>query len=157
MPDTACAKPTVDGSPNNKLSGLAVDGFAITPTFNRDTATYDLIVNSSVTEVNIIATAYSNSAVITGTGIVSLQSGNNEIRISVKAQNEAVHVRRVLAAGKSHHHHHGEEYEYQRDFQKHGVPLIFINFWRHVKSRTAIILHLFMYSVKKKFADLLIC
>ena len=87
MPDTPCAKPTIDGSPNNKLSGLAVDGFAITPTFNRDTAAYDLIVNSSVTEVNVIASAYSDSAIITGTGIVSLQSGNNEIRISVKAQN----------------------------------------------------------------------
>ncbi len=87
MPETACAKPTVDGSPNNKLSGLAVDGFAITPTFNRDTSVYDLIVDSSVTEVKVVASAYSDSAVVSGTGIISLQSGNNEIRITVKAQN----------------------------------------------------------------------
>ena len=87
MPEIACAKPTVDGSPNNKLSGLGVDGFALTPTFSADTATYDLIVNSSVTEVTVRASAYSDRAVISGTGIVSLQSGNNEIRIAVKAQN----------------------------------------------------------------------
>ncbi len=98
MPDLACAKPTVDGSPNNKLSSLGVEGFAITPTFNRDTESYDLIVNSSVSEVNVSASAYSDSAVISGTGTVSLQSGTNEIRISVKAQNgdERVYVIRVV-------------------------------------------------------------
>ena len=37
MPATACTKPAVDGSPNNKLGGLAVDGFALTPTFQMDT------------------------------------------------------------------------------------------------------------------------
>ena len=36
MPAGACVKPTLDGSPNNKLSALGVDGFALTPTFNRD-------------------------------------------------------------------------------------------------------------------------
>ena len=87
MPETACAKPTGDGSPNNKLSMLAVDGFALTPTFNRDTNVYDLIVNSAVTDVRVDASAYSTSAVISGTGSVSLQSGINEIHVSVKAQN----------------------------------------------------------------------
>ena len=87
MPSTACARPTVDGSPNNKLSGLAVDGFALTPTFNRDTANYDLIVNSSVAQVTVNASAYSSSASISGTGTVDLQSGINEIVISVKAEN----------------------------------------------------------------------
>ncbi len=87
MPDTACPKPTADGSPNNKLSGLSVEGFSLTPTFSRDTTSYDLIVNSQVTDVRVNATAYSSDAVISGTGNISLQSGINEIRISVKAQN----------------------------------------------------------------------
>ena len=87
MPETACAKPTGDGSPNNKLSALSVEGFALTPTFNRDTSVYDLIVNSAVTDVRINAAAYSTSAMISGTGNVSLQSGINEIHVSVKAQN----------------------------------------------------------------------
>ena len=37
MPETPCAQPTLSGSPNNKLNGLGVEGFTLTPTFNRDT------------------------------------------------------------------------------------------------------------------------
>lgn len=90
MPSTACAKPTTDGSPNNKLSGLGVDGFALTPTFSRDVTSYDLIVNPSVTEVTVNAVPLSSTASISGTGTIQLQSGNNEITISVKAQNGTV-------------------------------------------------------------------
>lgn len=87
MPVTASVKPALDGSPNNKLSGLGVDGFALTPTFNRDTESYDLIVDHSVASVNIAAAAIDSTAVIAGTGAIALQSGNNDITISVKAQN----------------------------------------------------------------------
>lgn len=90
MPETACAKPTTDGSPNNKLSGLGVDGFAITPTFNRDTTSYDLIVDPSVSEITINAVPLSSTASISGTGTIQLQSGNNEIKVSVTAQNGSV-------------------------------------------------------------------
>ena len=90
MPSTACAKPVTDGSPNNKLSGLGVDGFALTPTFSRDVTSYDLIVNPSVTEVTVNAVPLSSTASISGTGTIQLQSGNNEITISVKAQNGTV-------------------------------------------------------------------
>lgn len=90
MPDSPCAKPTLDGSPNNKLAGLGVNGFALTPTFNRDTASYDLIVNTSVADVTVNATAIDSSAVVSGAGQYNLQSGNNQIRISVKAQNGTV-------------------------------------------------------------------
>ncbi len=87
MPASACPKPTVDGSPNNKLSGIWIDGFALTPTFSPNTTVYDLIVNSSVEAVHVSASAYSSTAAISGLGDISLQSGINEIRISVKAQN----------------------------------------------------------------------
>lgn len=87
MPSGACSRPTTDGSPNNKLSGLSVDGFALTPTFNRDVANYDLIVDSSVAQVQVNASAYSSTASISGAGTINLQSGINEIIISVKAQN----------------------------------------------------------------------
>lgn len=95
MPETACAKPTTDGSPNNKLSGLGVDGFAITPTFNRDTTSYDLIVDPSVSEVKVNAVPLSSTASISGTGSIQLQSGNNEIKVSVTAQNGDVRVYQI--------------------------------------------------------------
>lgn len=90
MPDNACSKPATDGSPNNKLGTLGVNGFALTPTFGKDTVSYDLIVDTSVSEVTVNATALNSSATISGTGNVNLQSGNNEIKISVKAQNGTV-------------------------------------------------------------------
>lgn len=87
MPSTACAKPTTDGSPNNKLSGLGVEGFALTPTFNRDTESYDLIVDHSVSNVTVAASAIDSKAGVSGTGNINLQSGNNDITVTVKAQN----------------------------------------------------------------------
>ncbi len=87
MPDTPAAKPTVDGSPNNKLNGLGADGFTLTPTFNKDTVSYDLIVDHSVTNVTINASAIDSTASVRGTGSIQLQSGNNEITVTVRAQN----------------------------------------------------------------------
>lgn len=87
MPDTACAKPTRDGSPNNKLNGLGVNGFALTPTFNKNTMSYDLIVDYSVSDVTVYANAIDSKASISGTGNIALQSGINEIRVKVQAEN----------------------------------------------------------------------
>lgn len=87
MPASSCVKPTLDGSPNNKLSALGVDGFALTPTFNRDTESYDLIVDPSVTSVTVSAAAIDSKASIAGTGTTDLQSGINEITIIVRAEN----------------------------------------------------------------------
>lgn len=87
MPDTACAKPTRNGSPNNKLNGLGVNGFALTPTFNKNTTSYDLIVDDSVSDVTVYANAIDSKASISGTGTIMLQSGINEIRVRVQAEN----------------------------------------------------------------------
>ncbi len=90
MPAAASAKPTGDGSPNNKLSGLSVEGFALTPTFNRDTTAYNLIVSPTVSQVTVNATPLASTAAVSGTGIIQLQNGSNEIRISVTAQNGTI-------------------------------------------------------------------
>lgn len=76
-------KPTVTGSPNNKLSSLSVDGFSIGPEFNTDRYEYSLIVPSSTETVNVNATAYDGKAKITGAGTVSLNYGANEINVAV--------------------------------------------------------------------------
>ena len=90
MPATACTKPALDGSPNNKLGALGVDGFALTPTFNMNTTSYDLIVDESVSSVTVQASVLDSTASVSGTGTVSLQSGINEIRVNVTAQNGTV-------------------------------------------------------------------
>ena len=87
MPEAACIAPTGDGSPNNKLSSLGVDGFGLTPSFNRDTNEYNLIVDSSVGSVNVNAVSADSNATVSGAGTVSLESGGNDITITVTAQN----------------------------------------------------------------------
>ena len=87
MPEKACAKPTVNGSPNNKLSGITIDGYSLTPTFSKDTEKYDLVVDSSVSSVNIRATAIDSKATVSGAGTISLGSGTTIVKIVVKAEN----------------------------------------------------------------------
>ena len=52
-----------------------------------DTESYDIIVNPSVDQIAVNASAIDSTATVTGTGTVNLQSGNNTIRVEVKAQN----------------------------------------------------------------------
>lgn len=87
MPDSPCVKPTQDGSPNNKLGSLGADGFVLTPTFDKDVTSYDLIVDYSVSSVNVYANPLDSSASVSGTGTIQLQSGNNDILVQVTAQN----------------------------------------------------------------------
>lgn len=87
MPETACPLPTKDGNPNNKLSGLSVDGFTLTPGFNMDTESYTLIVDPSVSYVNVSATAIHSGATVSGTGQISLGLSSNTIPIVVTAEN----------------------------------------------------------------------
>lgn len=87
MPETPCSQPTLSGSPNNKLNGLGVEGFTLTPTFNRDTYSYDLIVDHSVSNVTVSASAIDSKASVRGNGNVSLSSGINDISVVVRAEN----------------------------------------------------------------------
>lgn len=87
MPGTPCVKPTGDGSPNNKLANLGVEGFVLTPTFQRDTYSYNVIVNDSVSTISVYANAIDGSASVSGTGTFRLSAGTNEIRVRVRAQN----------------------------------------------------------------------
>jgi beta-N-acetylglucosaminidase len=87
MPDTPQAVPDGDGSPNNKLSSLSVEGFSITPSFDMNTADYSLIVDSGVSSVKISAKAIDSAASIDGTGNIDLSSGDITAAVNVKAEN----------------------------------------------------------------------
>ncbi|SDZ88299.1 SH3 domain-containing protein [Oribacterium sp. KHPX15] len=87
MPETACPMPTKDGNPNNKLASLSVDGFTLTPGFNMDTASYTLIVDPSVTAVNVSAAAIHSGATISGAGQVALDQASTIVNVLVTAEN----------------------------------------------------------------------
>ena len=101
MPETACAKPTITGSPNNKLSVLSVNGYALTPTFNMNTESYDVIVNPSVDKIAINATTIDSKATVSGAGTIGLQSGNNTISVQVKAENGDIRIYKLNVVRQS--------------------------------------------------------
>lgn len=87
MPDTPCAQPTGDGSPDNRLSSLKVGSYSLTPGFNNDTSSYSVTVPYSVSSVTITATPKNGEAKVSGAGNVSLKVGSNTVKLTVTAEN----------------------------------------------------------------------
>lgn len=87
MPEQACVAPSGDGSPNNKLSSLSVEGFSLTPSFHKDTQEYNLIVDGSLSSLSVYASAFDSKASVGGAGTVALSGGSRDLVITVTAQN----------------------------------------------------------------------
>ena len=73
-------------STNDNLSSLVVDGYDITPAFDKDTLEYSLEVPNDIERVNISATRADNTATVKGIGEVELVEGKNKFEIVVTAQ-----------------------------------------------------------------------
>lgn len=87
MPQETCTAPDGDGDPGNLLSDMYVDGHSITPSFKKYTQDYSLIVDNNVDRININASAISGSSWIDGAGEHRLNVGENNIEVTVHAQN----------------------------------------------------------------------
>ncbi|WMJ89633.1 SH3 domain-containing protein [Anaerocolumna sp. MB42-C2] len=88
MPDEPCPMPETVCNPNNWLKTLKVDGYSLTPTFDlTKEQEYSIIVEADIEEINVTATTVSKKASITGTGFIPLNEGNNEVIITVTAEN----------------------------------------------------------------------
>lgn len=87
MPENACELPVSSNkSPNNWLDSLTIEGYDFTFDGNK-TSGYSITVGESVSSVKISAKAISSKATISGTGDVKLDSGHNNIKIVVTAEN----------------------------------------------------------------------
>ena len=73
-------------SDNANLKSLGVEGFEITPSFDKDTLEYTLEVENNITSVNIIGSKAESHASVDGTGNVELSEGLNKVSIVVTAQ-----------------------------------------------------------------------
>ncbi len=87
MPETPCEKPNSTSNPNNYIKSLSVDGFTIAPDFKTTVDTYYLIVDNSVSNININAVPVASTSKIGGAGGKELQVGTNTFQIVCKAQN----------------------------------------------------------------------
>ncbi len=86
MPESAAMKPTSKGDNNNLLESITVAGQQLTPSFDLYTAFYELVVAGDTVTADISAVLSSSEAsIVSGTGTVPLQVGNNTIEIVVKA------------------------------------------------------------------------
>lgn len=103
MPEKASVAPMKDGSPNNRLSSISLyrdvtaagengeetvrETFDLTPTYNMNTLSYDVIVPYDVETLTLAAKAYDKTARISGTGKKDLAVGENDFTIDVTAEN----------------------------------------------------------------------
>jgi len=92
MPDVV-SMPLKDGSPNNKLSSLSVNGITMTPSFSADTTSYSLVVPNGTSSITVNAAAVDRNATVTIAGqpgpaaSVTLVAGDNSIPVTITAQN----------------------------------------------------------------------
>ena len=74
-------------SSNNDLSGLAITGYSLIPTFSKNTLEYSIELPNEVKNISITATKADNTATITGIGDYAVSEGLNTFEIKVTAQN----------------------------------------------------------------------
>ena len=84
--------PQVTKSSNNYLSGITVGTGKLSPEFYRETFDYTVEFDDTVNlydlkEIEISATAEDDRATVEGAGTIQLQEGENNITLTVKAEN----------------------------------------------------------------------
>ena len=81
-------------SSNNYLENLSIEGYDLSPSFDKDTLEYSVEVPNDVTKVNINASVEDDKAEVSGTGEIEVSEGSNKIEVKVTAENgnEKVYV-----------------------------------------------------------------
>ena len=73
-------------SKNNELKSLSVEGYEISPKFDKDVNEYSVTVPSTVEKINIIAKKADSYASLSGTGEVTVEEGVNTFEIVVTSE-----------------------------------------------------------------------
>lgn len=76
-----------EGSSNNDLSSLEVEGYDLDPVFDKDETSYSITVPSDVDSITVNADAEDDNATVEITGNDNLQSGENTVTVKVTAEN----------------------------------------------------------------------
>lgn len=77
-------------STDNYLENLQVEGYQISPQFDKQTLEYTIIEKLHANEINIIATPSNEKAKIEGAGKIKLKNNQKQIEIKVTAEAGAV-------------------------------------------------------------------
>lgn len=68
------------------LRSLSVEGYDITPEFDKQTYEYNLEVENDIEKVNVVANKNNANARVEGAGEIELKEGNNKVEVVVTAQ-----------------------------------------------------------------------
>lgn len=77
-------------STNNYLEDLQVEGYVLSPEFDKQTLEYIIDKEITSNEINIKATASDSKATINGTGNIKLENNQNQCRIDVTSESGTV-------------------------------------------------------------------
>lgn len=87
-------------STNNNLTNLKVEGYNLSPSFNKNTTSYTVELPSEVEKIRVSATKESSYASVTGTGEVKVQEGENKIEIVVTSETGSKKIYTILVTVK---------------------------------------------------------
>lgn len=73
-------------SNNNNLKSLSVEGYSISPSFNKNTLEYTVNLESNIEKIKINATKEDGYANVSGTGEKEVQEGENKFEITVTSE-----------------------------------------------------------------------
>ena len=77
----------VNYSSDNNLKSLSIEGFDITPVFNKNTLEYSVTLKPTTTSIKVNATLSDSKAKLSGVGDVEVKEGTNQINVVVTAEN----------------------------------------------------------------------
>ena len=88
-------------SSNNYLKKLSIKGYNITPEFDKQTINYEIKQEITDDSIEIITETDDEKATVSGNGMILLNSGENNIRIDVTAENGTVRTYFLKATKKT--------------------------------------------------------
>ena len=84
-------------SKNNYLKSLSVDGYELSPSFDKETLEYTVELDSTVESIKVNASVEDGTASLIGDGEIAVVEGSNTIELIVTAQNGNTRVYKVIA------------------------------------------------------------
>ena len=84
-------------SKNNYLKSLSVDGYELSPSFDKETLEYTVELDSTVESIKVNAAVEDSTASLIGGGEVAVVEGSNTIELVVTAQNGNTRTYKITA------------------------------------------------------------
>lgn len=93
--NTQTEEVSYNGSDNNYLSSMLINGYTLNKEFNKESSTYFITVEEDISNLEVVASVEDDSATVCIAGADNLKEGENKILISVTAENGNVRNYRI--------------------------------------------------------------